>query len=302
MNLPVPGGRRPKGVRRRAVLEAPWLIARLHRVHRAPAVGVVLLLLIALVALDYRIGADISLATFYLLPAGLAMWVLGRAAGLAVAVTSALCWTVVQQVAPNAGVPLAAVWDLASHVLMFLLAAIGLSAFRAAYVHERRLARVDEVTGLPNRHAFVARAELELVRAQRLGRPLTMAFLDMDDFKLLNDRLGHAAGDGALAAIGLELAGAVRAVDLVARIGGDEFAVLLPELDGPGAAAAVGRIHAALSLSCSAGCVTWITPPTQTNELFRASDRLMYEVKRERKGKLWTRVIDGATAPVASAS
>lgn len=266
-------------------MRAPWLIARLHRLGRGPAVALTVGLLVGFTALDVQFGSDRSLAPFYLLPAGIAVWALGRTAGLLTAAASAVCWTVVSRFAPASGDPIAGAWGLLSNVLLFLLAALGLGAFRAAYVHERGLARVDELTGLANRHAFLERAEAELVRACRSGRPISMAFVDVDDFKLLNDQLGHAAGDGALRAVADELRGAVRAVDLVARIGGDEFAVLLPDIDVEGAAAAARRIRAELTLACSTGCVTWMDPPTAIDQLLRQADRLMYDVKHDGKGE-----------------
>ncbi len=95
--------------------------------------------------------------------------------------------------------------------------------------HLQELAAVDELTGLANRRQFQAALEREVQRARRYDRPLSLAILDLDHFKLFNDRCGHQAGDRALAAVGEILRTSLREVDVVARYGGEEFAVILPE-------------------------------------------------------------------------
>jgi diguanylate cyclase (GGDEF)-like protein len=267
-------------------------VARIDRLHPVTSSAVVLGLVVVLTVIDYQLGAERSLGAAHLLPAGLAVWAFGRMVGLATALVSAVCWTAVANYAPASGVPPAPAWTLLSNSLLFVLAAMGLWAFRVAYAHERGMARSDELTGLPNRHAFVERARVELERARRGGHPLSVAFIDVDDFKLLNDRLGHSAGDGALRAVAGELLAGARSLDLVARLGGDEFAVLLPGLDGPEAGAAAARLHGAASLSCSAGCVTWRALPADIDELLRQADAVMYAVKREGKGRLRHEIID----------
>ena len=275
---------------------APWLVARIDRLHAVTAGALVAALLGAMVTIDYRFGADVSLGAVYLLPAGLAIWSFGRTAGLATAVVAAICWSAVAQLAPPSGIPIAWAWTLIANALLFVLAALGLGAFQAAYVHERRMARADELTGLPNRHAFLERARFELERARRARRPLSVAFIDLDDFKTLNDQLGHSAGDGALRTVAGELVDGARRVDLVARIGGDEFAVLLPDADAAAAQTAAARLQAATTIQCSVGCVTWLALPSTVDEMLRQADALMYEVKREGQGQLRHHVIGDTVA------
>ena len=107
-----------------------------------------------------------------------------------------------------------------------------LDAFKKRLLHEQQAARTDPLTSLSNRRAFVEAAWLELERARRHGRPLSLLYIDCDDFKLVNDRLGHVArGRRAARPWGPTLRQAVRGLDTVARLGGDEFGVLLPEVD-----------------------------------------------------------------------
>jgi diguanylate cyclase (GGDEF)-like protein len=109
-----------------------------------------------------------------------------------------------------------------------------------------RLAREDPLTGLPNRRAFDEALARELARADRSGAPLAAVALDVDHFKRVNDGHGHAAGDAVLAAVARRAASALRAGDLLARIGGEEFAALLPGADLPAAAEVAERIRAAV--------------------------------------------------------
>jgi diguanylate cyclase (GGDEF)-like protein/PAS domain S-box-containing protein len=101
----------------------------------------------------------------------------------------------------------------------------------------------DSVTGLPNRSLFSTRTVHALNRRNRTDTPVTVLFLDLDDFKHVNDRLGHVAGDRLLAAVGARLASTVRASDTVARVGGDEFAILLESAPDGDAVATASRIH-----------------------------------------------------------
>ena len=105
-----------------------------------------------------------------------------------------------------------------------------------------QLAHLDSLVPLPNRRGFVRQLDMLISRVERYGDAAAMLFVDLDSLKRLNDSLGHAAGDAALIQVSLLLVGAVRASDTVARIGGDEFAILLDRTDEPSARETAERL------------------------------------------------------------
>ena len=149
-------------------------------------------------------------------------------------VGAAYSWLLVDEGVP--GDEIAA--RLAATLGSLLIAGILIARLRdslAATVGElTERARVDSLTGLLNRRALIERAALEFARSRRSGTPVAMLLIDVDDFKSLNDRHGHVAGDHALRRVAHAISGETREIDAVARLGGDEFAVLLPGADGEG--------------------------------------------------------------------
>src|SRR5260370_39212914 len=116
------------------------------------------------------------------------------------------------------------------------------SRLRVGIVRERLLARTDALTGAANGRTFYETAAVEADRARRSGRPLTLAYLDLDNFKQLNDRLGHAAGDAGLQAMVELIHVHIRPAGLLARLGGGEFALLVPDTGRDAAVARRGGV------------------------------------------------------------
>ncbi len=150
----------------------------------------------------------------------------------------------------------------------------------------------DPLTGLHNRRSFQVRLAEEVERTRRSQVPFTLLLLDLDHFKQVNDRFGHQAGDHALQAVAAVLHRQLRAVDLPARIGGEEFAVLLPDTAGAGALEAAERLraaiaahqvphqHATITVSASIG-VAWCPAHADTGDgLLRVADQALYQAKR----------------------
>jgi diguanylate cyclase (GGDEF)-like protein len=174
-----------------------------------------------------------------------------------------------------------------------------------------RMAGEDELTGLANRRAFNRRLSEEFLRARRYGHPFTVALVDLDGFKAVNDTFGHAAGDAALVAFARVLDSITRASDVAARLGGDEFALLLPETDRAAARQVIRRLKDSLlsrpllvdqagnvevRLSVSAGAATLAADTENESKLLAAADRALYVDKRAADPDEDTVAVDSADA------
>lgn len=146
----------------------------------------------------------------------------------------------------------------------------------------------DELTGALARAEVLARAQREFERARRYRRPFSLALLDLDDFKFLNDTHGHQAGDQRLQEVATILRVCHRPTDFVSRMGGDEFLVVLPETDREGAAGFLARAEGVLSpvsISVGIASVDWSQDQQiMLEQLIERADREMYRVKRSKKG------------------
>ncbi len=155
----------------------------------------------------------------------------------------------------------------------------------------RRLAidaRTDVLTGMANRRAWDDELPSALRRAERLGHPLSVVLLDLDHFKAYNDRFGHPAGDAALREIGASWHGQIRDIDLLARIGGEEFGLLLPGCDAEAALEVVDRLRANVpeGLTASAGVVAWALPLTP-EQFVAEADRALYRAKSDGRDRAY---------------
>lgn len=185
---------------------------------------------------------------------------------------------------------------LVAHVTMPVLALFVLCHFYArgrARSVQQMLDRVfrDPLTGLWNRDKLESELEREKARAQRSGNPLSILLIDLDHFKALNDRHGHIAGDAALEYFAGLMARRLREIDVACRIGGEEFAVLLPETDAAGAAAAAEDLRRTLeanrfeyrgntiAMTLSAGVVELGPDGDDWDELYHIADARLYECK-----------------------
>jgi diguanylate cyclase (GGDEF)-like protein len=147
----------------------------------------------------------------------------------------------------------------------------------------RTQASTDPLTGVANRRAWEAEAARSLARATRTGDPLTVAILDLDGFKEVNDRDGHSAGDRLLRQVATHWRSRLRASDLLGRHGGDEFVLCLPGTDAPAAVEVLARLDGGLPISWSVGTATARAGDSLTTLLQRADGEL-YRGKRLRRG------------------
>ena len=151
----------------------------------------------------------------------------------------------------------------------------------------RVLVRRDPLTGVLNRRGFDEEAERSRSLSDREGRETCLVVIDLDGFKSLNDRRGHAAGDAVLVDAAAAWSAALRRGDVLGRMGGDEFAIVLPRASAQDADALVARLHEVNTVSWSSGCVVWRDGEELADALSRA-DALMYEHKSRSRGQGFT--------------
>jgi diguanylate cyclase (GGDEF)-like protein len=173
----------------------------------------------------------------------------------------------------------------------------------AGYVHRRamKLTRQDGVTGALNRSGFIEVLADESKRARRYLHPLTVVYVDLDDFKLVNDLLGHRTGNTLLQAVARTMQNTLREVDFVARLGGDEFALLLSETKAEDVHGVLNKLQAALfeameaknwRVTFSIGAVTFNDPRDTAEDMIAKADELMYSVKLSGKNRIEHSVLD----------
>ncbi|HEY3376922.1 MAG TPA: GGDEF domain-containing protein [Armatimonadota bacterium] len=253
-------------------------------------------LLLLLGIIDFVTGPDISMIVFYLLPVMLVAAYVGRTSGLTISFTSAGIWLIADLLGSHryahCVIPY---WNTLGIFGVFIIVTLSFYALKAALSRERALARVDDVTGMANGRAFQEAVALEMQRTARYKHPFTIAYLDIDDFKAINDTHGHSAGDKLLRTVASTMRGSLRATDVVARLGGDEFAILLPETDAAAATAVMAKLRNVLSaamehgpvlLTLSIGVVTCLEAPETLDEILHLADSLMYDGKKSGKNSI----------------
>jgi diguanylate cyclase (GGDEF)-like protein len=236
---------------------------------------------------DITTGEDLSLSLVYVAGVVFMAWVGSLRVGVLGAIGASAA-VVADALANSVRVGVALSNAATALVLLVVVAAI-VDRLRKALIREASQARYDTLTRLPNRRACEERAALELARLQRSGSALSVAYLDFDGLKQINDNRGHAAGDAALVHFATSAQGELRPTDLLSRIGGDEFVLLLPDTDYDEARTVIRRIQGRLadspggeSASITVGLVTWRSAPQNLEQLFVEADALMYNAKRRR--------------------
>lgn len=251
-----------------------------------------LLLLIGIGILDV-LAKDFSFVVFDLAPIFFVTWFMGMRAGVFMSCASALSYLIIDIVeTPVHSHFLVHYWNAAAQLVFFVLIAYFLVELKKSLLREHELSRRDPLTGAFNGRAFFELARREINRSRRYKEVFTFAYMDVDDFKSINDNYGHSEGDELLRTLSDTIKGNLRNVDIIARLGGDEFAILMPKTDHKGAAVVMPRIRSLLDIAIrkngwpatfSMGVVTYITPPDSIDTMIKKSDALMYEAKNAGK-------------------
>jgi len=259
--------------------------------------GCLFLLMVGVV--DFLTASSYSSSSLYLLPILFGAWYGGRVSGLLLCGLAIMMMLNIDSFTlSKTGLIWIHFWDEVVRLLIFVFVAMIFSSLRKHLANEEKLARIDSLTKVPNRLAFYEEANIEIIRARRYKHPLSIAYLDIDNFKEVNDEFGHHEGDRLLIMTAAIIKENLRATDTVARLGGDEFAILLPDTVSSSADIVIEKIHASLRhiaeghgwhVDFSIGTATFIDPPNTIDEMIGRADNLMYTIK---KGGKLRRFID----------
>jgi diguanylate cyclase (GGDEF)-like protein len=238
-------------------------------------------------------GNIISTEPFFVLPIILASWYGSKRSGVLLAIFSTTALVISRKLTNSYNFSLEPIiYDGVSHLVAFSLLAIIITNFRSVHRVEVVAADTDNLTNLLNPRGFYAEFANELLRSIRYEHIFSLAYIDIDNFKYINDSLGHTIGDKLMVEVAQCLKSALRATDTVARLGGDEFTCLLPETEPKAAKKAFSKVREMLlknmeshdwPASFSVGMVTFETPPDDIKEAIKIADDLMYHVKTRKK-------------------
>lgn len=246
--------------------------------------------------LDDTTGSHISFSLFYLGPIALAAWYTGRNAGTGIATLATLLWLAADYHthldAVSGWIP---IWNTLVRLGFFLIFVWLLCLLKSKLELEESLADTDPLTGLANRRAFNERLDAETARTRRYKQAFTIAYIDLDNFKYVNDNMGHDVGDQVLLKVGHTIKSGVRTSDIAARFGGDEFACLFPITNHQDAQPVLENLHRRLlqamqdqqwPITFSIGAITYEALMDNTRDMIKAVDDLMYTVKKSGKNSI----------------
>jgi diguanylate cyclase (GGDEF)-like protein len=246
--------------------------------------------------LDYVTGNELTLSLFYLIPIVWATWAVDQRTGLFMSFISGLTLLGAETAAGQTySHPLFYLLNTLVRTLFYVVVVYLVTELQKSRKEEQLAARTDFVTGAVNARYFNELLQMEISRIRRYPHPITLVYVDVDNFKLVNDLFGHKIGDDVLRCIATELRNQLRGTDTVARMGGDEFVMLLPSTRQPEARVVVSKVYTNLMekmrqrnwpVTFSMGVVSCEFSPYSAEQLVNMADELMYEVKNSTKNNV----------------
>jgi diguanylate cyclase (GGDEF)-like protein len=261
-------------------------------------------LVASVAAFRVTVGHDVPIADFILVPvAGMAWLARSRWYAYLAALLTATVTVGMAEVGEASAPWGAAIGAGLVRLLLYVVVIVFVQAMHDLQVQRDAEAHHDHQTGAANSRAFEAAAWTEIERLRRYGRPVSLLYLDVDDFKTVNDRFGHTAGDKVLGAVSHVMRCTVRANDVVARLGGDEFAVLMPETEHFSAVAVARRVREELrrvtlpdgqAVRFSMGVASFDQAPASVDAMIHQADALMYRAKSSGKDRIESEAVEAA--------
>ena len=251
--------------------------------------------------IKYLIGPEWALSAFYIFPIMLIAWNAGIVAGFLISLLSAMSWLLADLTMLNYfSYPIIPYLNETFRLVVFLVIIFIISKLKTTLENLQELAGTDPLTMVLNRRAFYDLAGLELNNARRYQTPTSFLYLDVDDFKKVNDHFGHHIGDRLLCAVAKTIKNSIRAIDVIVRFGGDEFGVLLAKTDTESASQVVEKIKENLlklvqnngwPVTFSIGVATFLNPPDKIDEMIETADAQMYFAKQKGKNRIRHKII-----------
>lgn len=258
--------------------------------------GIALGIVLILGLIDYLTGFELSFSFFYLIPITMVAWAGGRYNGLILSVLCAVVWFTSNQLSgQNISSLFVGTWNTLIRFGFYAVVTILMTELKLALEEEQVLANTDPLTGALNRRSFGRLSEKKMSLSGVKRHPYTLVYIDLDNFKDVNDMLGHATGDLALKMVVEAIQAQIRNTDFLSRLGGDEFAILLTNTDHKDAKPIVERIQASLldemrsrawGITFSIGVLSVLSMPGSVDHLVGLADKLMYEVKTHGKNAI----------------
>ena len=268
----------------------------LSALSRRRIAAIVLVLVLVVGSMDYATGYELSFWIFYLVPIAIASWYINRRFAVLVSIFSAITWLALDQASGSqyskTFIPF---WNAGVRLMFFLTTTFLINTLRNALDLQKHLAQIDGLTCLANSRTFKQRFRLLRDLAARHHHSFALGYLDIDNFKNVNDILGHSVGDQVLREVAATLKKWARDSDVLARLGGDEFAILLPETNRAGASTFFSKLHSHLQeiaatkgwpIGFSIGVVVFNQIPSSVDEAIHLADQVMYEVKNSGKNAI----------------
>ncbi|MDP3730244.1 MAG: GGDEF domain-containing protein [Candidatus Omnitrophota bacterium] len=276
-----------------------------HKIRNLPRILLITsgsLIIAAAAYIDHMTGQNLSFLCFYLISVSFFVWFTTMRIGVLASVLCAVIWFV-ENAGDNARLfrSGSSYLNMSIELVFFFLVTLLLCSLKEALGINEELSRIDALTGAVNRRAFYDLAGREIARLDRYKHPFTVAYMDIDNFKIVNYRFGHRTGDQLLRSVADTVRKNLRKLDIISRFGGDEFTILLPETGADAAQVVLSRMRNVLlnimetnkwPVTFTFGTVTFLKPPSSVEEMVKKVGSLMYSGKDSGMNTIEQEIVD----------